>query len=174
MRTPRATVSRRRWDGSSGERRSITFWGFEAARPLRAEKLWRWQSEEAARQWLDWEREEIGVLASGDPLTAEGFLKLWPLRPAIPENDQVLAAAGALAARGKYFHDAADVLMRVRECSQDSGFRNDIDIALVQGLSRGGEYSEAAPVWLPAAAVSQVGDRVQCARRRARSVGPAG
>ena len=100
-----------------------------------------------ARQWLDWEREEIGVPASADPLAAEGFTKLWPPRPAVPEEDQILAATSALAVRGAHFRDAADVLEQVRDHSQDSSFRNDIDIALAQGLSRAGEYGEAAPVW---------------------------
>ncbi len=100
-----------------------------------------------ARRWLNWEREEIAVPSSADPLAGEAFLKLWPLRAGIPERDQILAAAASLVARGHYYRQGADALSAIHAATEDRGFQADIDVAWADGLSRNGEYAEAAPIW---------------------------
>jgi tetratricopeptide (TPR) repeat protein len=100
-----------------------------------------------ARRWLNWEREEIGVPSSADPLAAEPFLKLWPPRAGIPERDRILAAAASLVARGHYYRQGVDTLSAIRAATQDRAFQNDIDFALADGLSRNLQYAEAVPVW---------------------------
>jgi tetratricopeptide (TPR) repeat protein len=100
-----------------------------------------------ARRWLNWEREEVAVPSSADPLTAQPFLKLWPPRPGIAEKDQILAAAASLVARGHYFKDGADVLAKLRASAQDRSFQDDVDFARADGLSRNAAYQESAPIW---------------------------
>jgi len=100
-----------------------------------------------ARRWLNWEREEIAVPSSADPLAAEAFFKLWPLRAGIPERDQTIAAAASLVARGHYYRQGADALSAIHAAAQDPAFQSDIDVAWADGLSRNTEYAEAAPIW---------------------------
>jgi tetratricopeptide (TPR) repeat protein len=102
-----------------------------------------------ARQWLDWEREEITHISSSDPLADEPFLSLWGLGDGTGKNtskERIVAAAACQSARGLHFRDGLQALRDVRE-RVPAPWRNALDHALADGLSRHGEYAEAAPVW---------------------------
>jgi tetratricopeptide (TPR) repeat protein len=101
----------------------------------------------AARRWLDWERDEMPVVTSADPLAPEPFLKLWPLVPEISERDQVLAAAACLVARGRYYREGVETLSAVRMRALDHSFQSAIDFAWADGLRLNSEFAESLPLW---------------------------
>jgi tetratricopeptide (TPR) repeat protein len=100
-----------------------------------------------ARRWLDWEREEVSGATSADPLASQPFLKLWPLRPEVSESDQILAAAASLALRGRHYERGRDVLIELRGKANDPQFKEAVDFALAQGLTRHMEFADAVPIW---------------------------
>ena len=102
---------------------------------------------EGARQWLDWQNEEMNVTKNADPLAAEAFLKMWPPAKEPPSKDVLIAAAASLVARGSLYREGVDALNEVRGRTQDEAFKNTIDHAIATGLSRNGQFEEVAPVW---------------------------
>ena len=102
----------------------------------------------AARQWLDWMREEEPHESATDPLGAVAFTRIWT--PEISgETDvspnAVLAAAASLAARGAHYEDALVVLRDLQKQTAPGALRDGIDSAVLESLLRHHRPAEAVP-----------------------------
>ena len=101
----------------------------------------------AARQWLDWMREELPQPSAIDPLAVFAFTKLWtPGNP--PENqgiNEARAAAASLAIRGKNYEDALAALRDAQTRFPSGPFRDAIDLAITQGLFMHQKFAGAVP-----------------------------
>ena len=120
------------WIVREGDNYQVLGMGADLAPPgLHALELTHKGDDKDARQWLDWLREEERAPAGSDPLAGVAFLKLWPVDNA--SSAEIAVAAASLAARGKHFEEAVEVLQRARASEADKARLNAIDLALAQG-----------------------------------------
>jgi len=99
---------------------------------------------DGARQWLDWQREEVRVPSVPDPLAGDPFVRLWPAT--VQSTDSILAAAADLVSQGPRYQDAIEVLNGVRQDAKDQAFAAIVDQARAIALLRRGRYAEALPI----------------------------
>jgi tetratricopeptide (TPR) repeat protein len=101
---------------------------------------------EGARKWLDWQKEEIAVSQTADPLATSPFLRLWPAPSDPPEKEQIQIAAASLMARGRKAGDAVALLLELRSKAQTNPQREAIDQAIRDGYAAQLKYQEQIPL----------------------------
>ena len=130
---------------------------------------------QAARQWLDWLREDQAATSGTDPLAGMAFTRLWPVADA--GLKEAVTAAASLAARGLLSDSALTVLVDAQKQAGGGPNRNSIDLALVRGyMVHIVKALETAPPgsYPTPRNLTRFGDRFQRSRHRAgilRSIG---
>ncbi len=97
----------------------------------------------AAKQWLDWQREDLQPPSGKDPLATPAFTRLWPTPNAGAQ--ETMAAAASLAARGGHFEIGLATLRDLQKAAAPGGWRENIDLAIAQCLALHGRHAEAVP-----------------------------
>ena len=111
---------------------------------------------DAARTWLNWERETIAAGGGDDPLAGSPFAPLWPKDKASATREEIDVAAAALAATVENERPekseiearkkAAALLLAARKSAPDER-RKWIDVALASALDDPAQIAElAAPL----------------------------
>ncbi|MBS2023480.1 MAG: hypothetical protein JST92_13815 [Deltaproteobacteria bacterium] len=96
---------------------------------------------EAARQWLDWARDEAAQLR---PSPTNAFVRLWPA--ARPEANEVKRAATALAALDGKSAEAQADLRKMWAAETDGELKQALGWSLLSSLARGKSSEEALTV----------------------------
>jgi tetratricopeptide (TPR) repeat protein len=90
---------------------------------------------EAARQWLNWTREELTAGGGDDPLSGNPFSAIWPRAKQAATVDEMRLAAALLMPSKETADKALPILLAAREKAQTDDVRARIDqaIAAVDG-----------------------------------------
>jgi transglutaminase-like putative cysteine protease/tetratricopeptide (TPR) repeat protein len=110
------------------------------------------QNLEGARVLLDWVREEKHIEGGDDPLAGEAFPRLWTKGKPGDATQIKIAAAALLVSNDETAPRGLAILEAARRSVADAAGRTNIDLALLEGLSKVGNYDEMLAVSLELAA----------------------
>ena len=102
---------------------------------------------DAARRWLNWQRDEFPDPSGTDVLDVNPLLRLWPPPDGAPDRDRIIAAAASLVALGPDGRNGIEALNDVRDRGYGDSYTTWIDLAIAEALSRSGRFDESLPVW---------------------------
>ncbi|MCP4656223.1 MAG: hypothetical protein GY856_12490, partial [bacterium] len=126
----------------------------QSLEPIGGEVL-RWLEEgepAAARQWLDWARDETPLPSGDDPFEGSAFPRFWT-RGSDGGADEIRYAAASLHADGGEAESAIPILQQGRERAVSDAQRRNFDLALARGFSRLERHTDLLPIargWLAA------------------------
>ena len=124
----------------SATRKSPALIGFSVLRLLDAGK------NEAARQWLNWTREEFQAAGGDDPLASTPFTKYWPKSKPSATPDEMRLAAALLMPSKELGDRALPILNAAREKAATDEERLRIDHAIAITLVMREDYTALVPV----------------------------
>ncbi|HEY0140796.1 MAG TPA: DUF3857 domain-containing protein [Thermoanaerobaculia bacterium] len=124
----------------SASRKSPGLIGFSVLRLLRDGK------RDAARQWLNWTREEFAQTGGDDALATTPFSRYWPKSKATATDDEMRIAAAMLMPSKELGDRAIEILTAAREKASGDDERTKIDHALAITYAVKDEPEKLLPV----------------------------
>src|SRR5436190_356505 len=101
---------------------------------------------EAARQWLNWTREEFPAGGGDDPLATLPFSKYWPKSKPSATADEMRLAAAMLMPAKELSDRAIPILTAARDKATTDEEKLRIDHALAMTLGAREDYDKALPI----------------------------
>ncbi|HWW62168.1 MAG TPA: hypothetical protein VN181_12430, partial [Thermoanaerobaculia bacterium] len=101
---------------------------------------------DAAKQWLNWAREELTAGGGDDALSGPPFAKFWAKSKATATADEIRLAAASLALGKQVSEPSIPVLLAAREKAENDELRARIDQCLVIAYAAKEDFASALPV----------------------------